>query len=122
METATHLNQRRLCAGKLQREKDGGKIHDTENVQALARQEADMVQFLGYAVTRDHGKSSPPPTMQGLRYVDISCFVEESQKWRLPSERDGMSVLSDEESVGSVLPEEGKEARRRTENLSATFA
>ena len=33
-----------------------------------------------------------------------------------------MSVLSDEESVGSVLAEEGKEARRRTENLSATFA
>ena len=60
-----------------------------------------------------------PPAMQGLRQLDLDLFVSEAGKPHLNSERDHMSVLSDEDSVPA---EEGKEAGPRDDNLVAAFA
>lgn len=106
------------------------KFTTLRNFQALRRHESDFAQQLGYALTRYHARTDEhvdskretlvaPPAMQGLRQFDLGLFVSEAEKPQVPSERVCMSVFSDEESVPA---EEGKEARRRPENLAASFA
>lgn len=60
-----------------------------------------------------------PPAMQGLCQFDLGLFVSEAEKPYVNSERDHMSVFSDEDPVPA---EEGKEAGPRDDNLAAAFA
>ena len=101
-----------------------------KNFQALNRRDYDLVQSMGYAMTRNHATDYehvgskvkilvPRPAMQGLRQKDVKMFAAETQKPQVNLDVDHYSVFSDDDSISA---EEDKENNRHPGNFAAALA